>query len=393
MRPSAVTSDRERHVGRGERRDQERHAPPGEHQADGAAGDGEEQRFGQHQPRQPGPAGAERHAQGQLALPRHAASDQQVGDVGAGDQQHAERHRHQQPQRQVERLAQHARPLRRRQHGQAARQERAPRVRRGGVESRVGGLVREQRRVERIEAGAQRVDRRAVGEPAEDLHPAEAAALELQPRRTHLRLHRERHEHLGRRQQLEAVEAARGHADHGQRMAVDDDGLADHVAVAGEAALPVVVAQHRDRRAARRDVVAGREQPARRRREPEDGEVVARDQLALDALGAAGVPDVKREPRPAEQPVDAGHAIAEIAIHRPRQLRPVAQAAAVGFGALRRQLHELAGPRHRQTAQRDLIEQREDRGAGADAEGDRGDRDQAEERRAGRGCAPRGGGR
>ena len=45
------------------------------------------------------PAGAEREADGDLALTRRGARDQQVGDVGAGDQQHAADHRHQHPQR------------------------------------------------------------------------------------------------------------------------------------------------------------------------------------------------------------------------------------------------------------------------------------------------------
>ena len=49
------------------------------------------------------PAGAEREADGDLALTRRGARDLQVGDVGAGNQQHAADQRHQHPQRLRER--------------------------------------------------------------------------------------------------------------------------------------------------------------------------------------------------------------------------------------------------------------------------------------------------
>ena len=46
-------------------------------------------------------AGAERHAHGHFALPRGAADNHQVGDVGAGDQQHQHHRAQQHHQRQL----------------------------------------------------------------------------------------------------------------------------------------------------------------------------------------------------------------------------------------------------------------------------------------------------
>ena len=78
---------REPREARRRQRLKELRAPRRDQQARGAADQAEQQAFGQHLPQQPTPPGAERRPNRQLALPRGGARQQQVRDVGAGDQQ------------------------------------------------------------------------------------------------------------------------------------------------------------------------------------------------------------------------------------------------------------------------------------------------------------------
>ena len=76
-------------------------ADVGDDDAGEAAEQREHQVLGQHLTHQPAAAGAERRTHGQLLLAMAAAREQQVGDVGARDQQHqrhgAEQDHHRRP--------------------------------------------------------------------------------------------------------------------------------------------------------------------------------------------------------------------------------------------------------------------------------------------------------
>ena len=61
--------------------------PRSDQQACSATDQTEQQAFGQHLAQQSAPSGAERRPNRELALPRGGAGEQQVRDVGAGDQQ------------------------------------------------------------------------------------------------------------------------------------------------------------------------------------------------------------------------------------------------------------------------------------------------------------------
>ena len=93
--------------------------------------------------------------------------------------------------------------------------------------------------------------------------------------------------------------------------------------------------------------------------------------------------DVHRRRAPADDAGEAGGLVLEIPEHRPRQLGAVAHAAAVVLLAAGVDLDQLVGALDRQRPQRHLVEEREHRRVGADAERDRDDRDEGEERRAG----------
>ena len=78
---------------------EEPHADPGERQAGGGADAGEHQALGQQLAHDPGRPRAERGAHRHLALARFRAREQQVGDVGAGDQQQEADRAEEQPDR------------------------------------------------------------------------------------------------------------------------------------------------------------------------------------------------------------------------------------------------------------------------------------------------------
>ena len=87
---------------------------------------------------------------------------------------------------------------------------------------------------------------------------------------------------------LDAVKTLLADADHVHVVAVDDDGFADDLGIPGESRLPISVTENRDGMPALRERC-----PAALKTRPSAGcdaehlEVVARNQFALHALGAA----------------------------------------------------------------------------------------------------------
>ncbi len=67
-------------------------APIGEDQSEGGARGGQERRLGEQLPGEPQSRGAERQPDAQLMASRDRARQQQVGDVGAGDEEHETNH-------------------------------------------------------------------------------------------------------------------------------------------------------------------------------------------------------------------------------------------------------------------------------------------------------------
>src|SRR5439155_5402577 len=86
-------------------------------------------------------------------------------------------------------------------------------------------------------------------EPAEDVHPAGAAVLEvvqLRPQAwSQVLLHRDRHPDLRREAELDAVEALLTDSDHREAVPVDRESLAQNPRIGAEAVHPKVVAQNR----------------------------------------------------------------------------------------------------------------------------------------------------
>ena len=77
--------------------------PGGDQQAEAAAGEPEQHAFEQRLADQAQPRRPERGVQGEVAGPADVAGQLQVGQVGAGDQQHARRQPHREPGQQADR--------------------------------------------------------------------------------------------------------------------------------------------------------------------------------------------------------------------------------------------------------------------------------------------------
>ena len=72
-----------------------------EHHSERGATEGKQQAFGEQLPDEPRPSGPESHADRDFPLPRRSSRQQQVRDIGAGDEQHHADHNHQDQQRQT----------------------------------------------------------------------------------------------------------------------------------------------------------------------------------------------------------------------------------------------------------------------------------------------------
>ena len=170
-------------------------------QSDQAAGDGEHQALGQQLADDAPAAGAERGADGDFLLARERAGEEQVGDVGARDEEHEGHRRHEHQERQA-----HApdRLLLQRQHA-----ERQPAVRRIEV-----WMLAPQPHRQRVELGSRLRDRRARLERRDDVVVLAVPDLRRvggqRQRQHHLRIvdHAERRHDLARER-----ERRRQHAD------------------------------------------------------------------------------------------------------------------------------------------------------------------------------------
>ncbi len=341
------------HVG-ADARDQAQ-AHPGESQTQHRAGEREDHALGQElRDDVPSPR-SQRHPDADLFAPLREAREHEVRHVGAGDQQHG---------------------------GDGAEQGGVgpPLVADQVLEQELGG----QRRVrvdvrgvgllvallDDVHLGAHLFELDAGLETPEDVEE-EAAVVDLL-------LIQERSLERPRGEELELGERERRHvggqdADDLVRPAIEGERLADRVALAAEVRLPEAVGEDDDGRSAGL-VFVGHERPPHGRLDAEHREEVPRHHERLDLLGVAqagdrvGVADRHREV--------AEHllALAQDLVARPGEAGLV-DALLGGRGV---DLDEPLGLLVRQRLQEDRLDEAEDGGVGADAEGERGDRDGGE---------------
>ena len=171
--------------------------------------------------------------------------------------------------------------------------------------------------------------------------------------------------HLG----IEEPELPRQHADDGERLAVDADVAADGAVLPAEPLLPRRVGQDRLAGLAWFRFFLGEEAPADRLR-PQEPQQRRRAHHRDDPLGL-GVAAERHAARVVERLLlEYGRVAQPIVVVR--HARRAADHPGAGVGVVH--MDELPGLRHRQRLQQHGIDDREDRGVGADAEGERQDR-------------------
>ena len=155
-------------------------------------------------------------------------------------------------------------------------------------------------------------------------------------------------------------------------MAVDEHGLANDIARCGEARFPIVVAEDEDGIGVLGGVVLQSEQPAQGGLESEQLEVVAGDDFGVFVLCLVVPTDADAGAVGGQHPGKDLVLVAQILVHGIGEVVVSIAAKAAGragevAGPL--EANQLFGPLDGQHAQQHLVEESEDRGIGADAEG------------------------
>ncbi len=231
--------------GIGEQSEESAARPPREENSDGAPGEREYQAFRNQLPHQQETAGAHGQADRDLLLPAHGARQQQVGNVGAGDeQQHAD-----DPEQDEERIgelfAQVGKAIAGRgedqrfssEPGAAALRAELHRLHLHDQQTVVVGF-HARLRLAQADTGAK---------ASHELQPDGAPVVEPVPGGRHLRFHHGGYQDVDTCARVEAVIPGCGHTDYGHGMAVKQHGLIEEGGIAVEARFPKVVSEHDDR--------------------------------------------------------------------------------------------------------------------------------------------------
>ena len=327
--------------------------------------------------------GAERQPDRGLAAPRDGAGQQQVGDVGAGDQQHQRAHAEQDAQAAAVLLAHDA-------DAGAGRDDRDRLLRQildhaGHPVGRVAGIVLQPLAQDAGQPRAHAVGRRVRLQPADHAQPRRHRLAQQRRLAGDQRLLVQRDPQVRRiAAQRLAEEAGAGHADDRERVPLEDEGGADDLRIGAVGARPGVMA-HDDHRRGRRGVVGRRDDAAAERGHAEGREVVAADvagsqrprrlfdarppcaDAALAGLEGRQLLELRQVGlQPLEQ---------RIREHAPAILGAALHAAVVAVA----DAVEPGRVADRQRPQHHRVDQREDRGRAADADGQRQHRGDGED--------------
>ncbi len=372
-----------RGVGRQQRRDSVER-PLGDQQAGDAPHAGEQDRLGEQLREELAASRAEGEANAHLGAAARPAGEQQVGDVGAGDQQHDRGDAEEEGERRLRLAVDGTLAAEARLHHDLLRLEADHgRLAHPLLKRRLD--VGDDRMVHPVQRRLCLLQRYLRLESAEEIGPVALATLEAGVARGHHAPHGHRHEHHWPFAEGGAFEAARCHPDNGEGLAVDLDGLAEHRRVGAEVRGPVAVAQHGDEMPADGLIVAGPQQPSDSGLQLERREVGTGDQRATAADRLIVIGEVGAEAAVRGEAGEHRLALLEIPEHRVAEDHVAVAGLAAGLrarlGAGGRKIHQLIGFGHRQRLEQHLVDQREDRGVGPDAEGQREDRDRRHERR------------
>ncbi|HEV2844557.1 MAG TPA: hypothetical protein VG477_06905 [Thermoanaerobaculia bacterium] len=307
-------------------------------------------------------------ADGHLAAAGRGPGQEQVGDVGAGDQQQQADGGGDQAAGERGAVA-HARRQRRLHHRDGGEAEVLVDARE--LPLQVAGHPA-QERLRPLQAGAGR----EAAHDGEDEGPPALHALGLGPSHQ-LAVHGERHPEIGRRvQHAQALELRPGDAHHGEGLAAEAHLPAQHAGIGGEAALPEVVGEHHHRVGAGGRLLVGPEEAAPGRLHPQHVEVARGDDLALELrrvpLAPQGGGDVAVGGEAGEGLARLPPQVLEVRVGE-RQHVALGQVDGV-------ERHQPLRVRHRQALEEERVEEREDERVRPDAESQGCDRRDGERR-------------
>ena len=348
-----------------EERAQYSRSPHGDDQAGEAAKECEQYPFGEQLAEQPSPAHAERGANGNLPAPANGAGQEQVGNVGAGDEQHD-----QGDPGQPRGGSRYARWLRTafRQHrgGDGSRPKFGERH---GVRSPdILSLVAPSQRVRQV--GARRVHCDTRLPPDDDFEP-ECGAVGRRPLRSAAAggIRRDRDERGRRLVRPETDEPIGCDADDRVGDRVDLEGPSQHVVTRAELRLPQSPAQHRDGRGRGRRVLAGSEVPSDDWWRVEESKETGADDRDAAQLGVIPHTDCERLARDAGCLRERRRVVGEVDVARIDAARFALHAAARSIQV--DAVHRCGIDHARGRAEEQVIDEREHRGVRADPERER----------------------
>ena len=276
-----------------------------------------------------------------------AARQQEVGDVGARDQQHQ---RHGAQQDQHRRLRQAADHLGHRLHDDAPLLLEV-------------GILRVQLLLDALEIRVGARDGGRGREPAEDAAPVPRARGAVAARRQH-----HRHEE---RVVLHHPRAPGQHADHGARDLVEHHSAPDDAGVGAEAGAPEVFRDHHDVGVAAGTVLVRQESAAQQRRDAQHLQELVTHLHAVQALGHVAAKVVADRHRDRQ-------CVKCLLVLAPVEERAAGHAVGAAVGTHLGDQHHAVRLGVGQRAQEHRVEHAVDGGVGADAERERQDGDDGE---------------
>ena len=247
-------------------------SPEGDCEADRSAGECQEECLSEDLPHDAAAGGAEREAGAEFPFAGGCLGEEEIGEVGAGDEEHDPDHDHEHRQGRLVGLAEEGDA---RSAGQQGDEGAGDLLAPFGRELRAFTI-----REEALELGGgpglSIGHGDALGTAAHNADPEEPVALEQRGAHHDLRLHGDGEPEIGRLLvERDSVECGRHDSDDLEGSAVDGDGSAEDAGVGGEVLLPVPVAEHGDGIGALNRCVAGRENAAEERLRAEHVEEAA----------------------------------------------------------------------------------------------------------------------
>ena len=254
----------------------QRGEPGGDQHAKGAAEQRKQHAFGQQSAQQPGTAGTQRDAHGELAGPPRGARELQIGEIGAGDEQREGGDCEQQVQGLARVVHVFGKALGTGQHGELL----------GCVVGCDGANPCR----ERLHGDLGLLAGDAVLQAANDIVPSVVTGGErvfaAGTFGGELSIHRDWHIEVRHLSTGCPGELARGDADDGEGMTVDQDRAADHPGIGRKLGLPQAVAEHDDGRVVDGDAFVRGKGPAQRGIHPKHREIISGDGESLPPFTA-----------------------------------------------------------------------------------------------------------